>query len=494
MPTAIKMQFLTGRYHATPWDSHPNEGVTEPFPAPWRILRALVAVSYRLDPQPRELLASLVERLAEQPPVYWVPPSTEGHVRQSVPFEPKGKDWVQRRRLIDAFRCYSQPFDDRPETAVYAVWSVELPEAERALLAELCDRVPHLGRSEAWVQMSLAAPPDEHHFVKPSEQATVNLMAPLSVAELQGFLAGVAALGLKKAEKAILPGSVLAALDIDYVTVQKQGWSQVPGSRLVGYDWPIQGGRSRSFSLGASPATRRRSDAGARESTWPRLARFRIDADILPPAAALELTDRLHRALTKLSDGLPVFSGKQDGNRLEEGRSQHAKFLPEFDRRGRVVAVMLYARMGFDPDAQRALGRLRRLERAGDRRDWFPSLEYLDADWGEPSGRVWVSRTPLVLPRWPKRAQDELGSQVERLLVYEGVAVPVMIEKLKLDAARRRLNRIPLYRPQQRDRDPRRVFGQRFWLRLTFAERVAGPLAIGWNCHYGLGLFERADG
>ncbi len=39
MPVIIKLTFPAGRYHATPWGRHVNEGVAEWPPSPWRLLR-----------------------------------------------------------------------------------------------------------------------------------------------------------------------------------------------------------------------------------------------------------------------------------------------------------------------------------------------------------------------------------------------------------------------------------------------------------------------
>ncbi|MCX6942919.1 MAG: type I-U CRISPR-associated protein Csb2, partial [Verrucomicrobia bacterium] len=40
---AIKIDFPAGRWHATAWGTHVNEGVTEWPPCPWRLCRALIA-------------------------------------------------------------------------------------------------------------------------------------------------------------------------------------------------------------------------------------------------------------------------------------------------------------------------------------------------------------------------------------------------------------------------------------------------------------------
>ena len=39
----LSLRFLAGRFHATPWGHHVNEGCAEWPPSPWRLLRSLVA-------------------------------------------------------------------------------------------------------------------------------------------------------------------------------------------------------------------------------------------------------------------------------------------------------------------------------------------------------------------------------------------------------------------------------------------------------------------
>jgi CRISPR-associated protein Csb2 len=41
VPT-LRLRFPGGRYHATPWGHHVNEGQVEWPPSPWRLLRALM--------------------------------------------------------------------------------------------------------------------------------------------------------------------------------------------------------------------------------------------------------------------------------------------------------------------------------------------------------------------------------------------------------------------------------------------------------------------
>src|SRR3990167_4696602 len=101
MPITIKLNFLAGRYHATPWGRHVNEGVPEWPPSPWRLLRALVAVWKRTCPdlaeaQVKRLLGALVT-----PPLLHLPPHRVAHTRHYMPWEKKGPS--DRTLVFDTF-------------------------------------------------------------------------------------------------------------------------------------------------------------------------------------------------------------------------------------------------------------------------------------------------------------------------------------------------------------------------------------------------------
>lgn len=105
---AIELRFTAGRFHATPWGRHVNEGAAEWPPSPWRLLRALVAVWHRKRPDiPRETVNGLLNALAAGPPVFSLPPATMGHTRHFLRrYKPGESDMV-----FDAFVCLDP---DRP--------------------------------------------------------------------------------------------------------------------------------------------------------------------------------------------------------------------------------------------------------------------------------------------------------------------------------------------------------------------------------------------
>ena len=86
MPT-LRLRFPAGRYHATPWGHHVNEGLIEWPPSPWRLLRALVACGFasqrwaEIPPVARQL----IEKLASTLPCYRLPEASAAHSRHFMP-------------------------------------------------------------------------------------------------------------------------------------------------------------------------------------------------------------------------------------------------------------------------------------------------------------------------------------------------------------------------------------------------------------------------
>src|SRR5437763_1263595 len=151
---AIELRFPAGRYHATPWGRHHNEGVAEWPPSPWRLLRALVAVWKRTRADlPADAVRRLLAPLTELP-LFTLPAATVAHTRHYVPWEKKGPR--DRTLVHDTFVAV------RREDAVAVCWpDAELPGDQLAVLAELLANLTHLGRRESWCAARLAehAPP-----------------------------------------------------------------------------------------------------------------------------------------------------------------------------------------------------------------------------------------------------------------------------------------------------------------------------------------------
>src|SRR3546814_10816026 len=86
---ALAFTFPAGRYHATPWERHVNEGAVVWPPEPWRVLRALIATWHHkvkpADKHNEETLGELIEVLSQNLPEYNLPAASHSHTRHYMP-------------------------------------------------------------------------------------------------------------------------------------------------------------------------------------------------------------------------------------------------------------------------------------------------------------------------------------------------------------------------------------------------------------------------
>src|SRR5215813_11421601 len=116
MSISIFLTFPAGRFHATPWSHHVNEGLTEWPPSPWRLLRALVAIWKRKLPHlPVQTVEEMFSELAKSNPGFSLPPATLGHTRHYMPLD--STDESKRTKVFDAFVSVS------PDAEVVFHWA-----------------------------------------------------------------------------------------------------------------------------------------------------------------------------------------------------------------------------------------------------------------------------------------------------------------------------------------------------------------------------------
>lgn len=110
--------------------------------------------------------------------------------------------------------------------------------------------------------------------------------------------------------------------------------------------------------------------------------------------------------------------------------------------------------------------------------------------------RVWYSVTPFVLPRHPKTRQSPEGpvfksdspvEQVQPELRHRGHPEASVTGGITHSPTGRHWLE---FQRQRRHQRPAVAGGYGF--RLEFAEEQAGPLALGFGAHFGLGLFAPA--
>lgn len=533
MPTLL-FRFPGGRYHATPWGHHVNEGLVEWPPSPWRIVRALIATGYTkhkwevVPPEARELIEALSSTL----PTYRLPPSTVAHSRHYMPTGVLDKGREKTTLVFDTWA-------EVQHGILAARWDCAVSPGAASLLENLAQSIGYLGRSESWVEVEACSddselPPgtdayphaDGHRGERGHEQ--VPLMAPepparylaWRTAKVGEALESVPLPDGKKAPAAIrrkrraaeepYPTDLLDCLQKDTSWWKAFRWSQPPGSRKVLY-WRA----ADSLAVGVPVAGRARRPApvammllalttpSGSKSALPAVAR------VLPQA------ELIHRSLVAhvgcgAKVECPELTGRDaDGSPLKGHR--HGHILPvDLDGDGHLDHVIVHAPMGLGPGAQGAVRALKRTWTKGGvgglrvalaGQGELDTLRSLSEPYGSRASEllgastgatVWTSVTPLVLPRFQKaRGRNSLEAQILAELASRQLP-PARIEVRPWDAQTLPMRHAVRVRKPPAARPP---VDAGMAVVLTFDTPIHGPLSLGYGSHFGLGLFraERFD-
>lgn len=490
----VSFTFPAGRYHATPWDRHVNEGAVAWPPEPWRLLRSLIATWHHKvkhsDKHTNATLLRLIESLAQELPEYALPAATHSHTRHYMPQFAAGKTSL----ILDAFTAVGR---DDP---LIIVWpTLELPKDQRDLLDDLLAVMGYLGRAESWVEARRIAEVPETDC-KPGTDAldtttgelrgeAVTLYAPLPSDEYeklrQDFLPD------KKAEKKLgktLPDNLLDALSVETTDLRKRGWNQPPAARKVSYLRPVD-------------ALRPRYKTPRIEVPDATTVSFIVVGKPLPRVEdTLRVGELMRMAVMSQAkrlcgeDKVPaIFSGH---DMPEANRHRHAFYLPwDSNHDGRLDHVLLHVPDGMQAEEQQIVEGVRKLW-SRDGGEWRLVLESIGrseiaSTLTQPS-EAWESVTPYLHP-WHVKKRFDIAAQIKRECRERGLPEPAILESFKEVDVGKNLKCRPIHFRRFRNRrgltQPDRLGS--FW-RLTFPQPVQGPLALGFACHFGLGLFVPA--
>ncbi len=509
----LRFDFTAGRYHATPWGHHVNEGLVEWPPSPWRILRALLATGYtKLGwHQAPDEMRRLVEALAASEPTYRLPRATSGHTRHYMPIKGWKKGAQKSSLVIDAFV--------KPAGPLCVEWPAALADNQRDLLAQLLSRLGYLGRAESRVTAQLTSG-GEHlpglvvstRRAEPDDEP-VRLLAPVASKEYDAWRSdatrrehGWGSSRERDRTSHSAPHDLITALHIDSATLQHEGWSAPPGSRELVYWRPAS-----AISFASAGEERAAVTVDSYDTALFALSTDN-KRDVLPLVErALPTMALFRRALLscvgdeqKLGQ-CPELTGKDGAGEPLRGKHRHAHFIPvALHTRSptRIDHVLVHAPMGFGPLAERGLRRLRRMwGKASDdvavtligigHRSLFGNVGGTAlAELG--SGATWESQTPFVPPRFLKsRGQDSLDGQLRLELKRRGLpdlAAPPLFAAPSEETASGRMSRSFRGFAQSRKGGATSPNGV-FHITLTLTQPIDGPLCLGWGCHFGFGVF-----
>lgn len=502
---AIRFRFPAGRYHATPWGRHVNEAEIEWPPSPWRVLRALIATWHRkADPSefPEPALDALLHKLAGHLPAYRLPPATRAHTRHYMPAR-HGKKVL----IFDAFVRIE------PTQELVMAWpEATLDATQQNQLDTLLRDLGFLGRAESWVDAELARDWHGTTNCRPSELSVdtetgellepVSLIAPVEPESYTDWREhtirehGLDKNRLRKAEQRILatlPKSWPNSLRIETGDLQAAGWSCAPGARFVTYQRPYD-----CFRPQPRPAPGRKTARKAAITT----ARLALVGNPLPKIFDAVRIGELARAATlshaKRIAGENAIPSVLSGHDLPSGnRHAHAFYLAEdADNDGHVDHLIVHADAGLTGAALQSLDRLNRLwDRDGN--EWKVLLEQYGS-WREIrysshllESRTWISSTPYLHP-WHVKKRFGVEDQIRRECRSRGLPEPEMQQLPTIAIQGRPVRPVHFHRFRSKRGLTQPDRQGSFW-RLTFHQPVTGPIALGFACHYGLGMFAAAD-
>jgi CRISPR-associated protein Csb2 len=526
MPISVALRFPAGRFHATPWGHHVNEGLPEWPPSPWRLLRALVATWKRKlahEPLIGDHVESLLTTLVAESPAFVLPPATLGHTRHFMPQD--STDPNQRTKVFDAFVAVD------PDSDVVFHWpkGVLSPEHQRAL-SLLLSQLGYFGRAESWCSARLLAEFDPGRVNCQQGNAgagyeAVRVLVPDNRLCPENKAERWQVWSLKTRTPPSPPWNLLA----ETADLHAEKWSDPPGSRWVTY-------ARRADCFAAKPIGRQ--PRTIKERTRFTIARFIVDvaegrrplplltvAVPFAEATRASLMGCFQRLLHRRKYGTArkpyqeEFRSETLSGKLEDGAylksHDHAFYLPTAEERDgtRIDHMTVFAPAGFTQDEVAALDELRSLRfREADYRLLLTGLGRPE-DFKCPLFEVadsWASITPFVATRHLKRRGTRRDARAffdreamalflrtvllenweQRSDLQQRSQTPPEVEPIfdPLATGMMRFRPLQFYRGRKRPGDDgfSRAFGA---FRLQFAGPVTGPLCLGYGCHFGLGLF-----
>lgn len=469
----IKITLLLNQYHGNAWHHAHCEGLIDWPPAPWRILRAIVAGSYNANfsESQQTILKPMLWRMTQVTPTYYLPPTAYLQWRSPRPQLQKDASIKPGKTLYSA--CLLVPEGD---SAIYCNYDIDCTEKELTTFQQSMSGITYLGRRESPAVWELVEEmPKVNAYPDPrGVRVVASPIASLTEDELWASLTLSAADVFQHRKQAVFPG-------VEQTTYKLQ---PVPS---------------------------------ASESNRPRMMPKRVLLSVqgtikVGVSQSIHLCEALHQRLVKTHPE-PVFTGMDIGTKM--GSHDHAFITPVSDRTGRWIDyVELYSHQGFSSAAINAIANVKPL-----RLDQWVNLALADFSQSSEQHFCWESIAPMFLSRFPviRNGQPRLipGTSYQKdcaehqALKYlqflphfelegkpsfeefpAGLGMKIgeeLIAVCKCEVwvgAGKMLN----------GKHGKLSVEKGFWARMEFTRPVIGPISLGYRCHYGFGSLAPVRG
>ena len=484
---SIRICFLSGAYHATPWGKHVNEGIPEWPPSSWRLLRAIIS-SWKntCSDITEDVVWPILQKLMQDPPEYYLPDASVSHTRHYIP------TYNEPTLIMNTFVVTG----DKP---IDIIWKdVELEKNEIDTLEKILKNMHYFGRAESWCTAGVQVKPndpncskfDEYNITKDVE--LVRVLVPNKNVKFKDFSEQ-----FKESKKNTDNISVTTQ------QLQNNGFIDPPGGRWIHYTRPENCFETKTSNIVTTKTLAKVT-----------LVRYAVVNTIQPKIKdTLRVGDLARTACMsrygkkKNGNTSKIFSGKDENKKPLEGH-KHAFYLPTYETQNKEIDhITIFAKSGFDADELDVLFSLKRLYRYDllDIRLIFEGCGVVDNFTDVPifkKERVWVSTTPMVLSRHIKYRgkgpnkhivdgpKEQISNEIKQRYDSSYKIKDIQIDETPTNMHNTSIKPFDFFRW----RNHGRVGSDKTYkVRLEFEEPVRGPITLGYGSHFGLGMFVPED-
>ena len=511
----IKINFIYSKYYATLWGSQVNEEKVDWPPSPWRFLRALVSSWYlnkslnqkdiRLE---RDKFIELLNLLTDLP-IYILPKvnisSTRHYMKENILKSEKNKiiQELKKDKIINTFIVL-------PKDNAYIIleWQdVNLNSEQKELLSILLNSIKYFGRSESNAILSIidndnvnldknhikALPLPEENFENSNLKG--NIVKILSCEKIKTTT---------NSDKINDKRDLIDILGITTAEMKENGYSIPKGSRWVNYILD-----ENAYEM---EVITKNNYNNYKVAYFLVYRKNRID-----PKYTVMISEKIHRALIKNSNGEQVFTGCDNLKRPLKGNKHSFIFLLSNKQEGYnfINNMVIYAPMGFNENSVRALHKLNSIYNYNDRKIKFfliklgceKDFQYLQIF---SKSKYWKSVTPFVPTLHPKFNHRGIPRMDSDINLQKGSPEYDLVRLIKKDdrfkdltvkinfsksISKSELNYMLGFKLNRKEGKYKLENGKHngdigYYMEIEFDKEVAGPLAFGYGNHFGLGLFK----
>lgn len=487
----IAIKLLLNQYQANAWHHAHCEGVIDWPPAPWRILRAIVAGSYNvnLPRQHQNTLKQLLHKMAQVQPCYHLPKGSYIQYRSPRPQVDKQAKIKPGKTLYAAGLLMAQSNQTQNYPTIFVQYDIELSEIEDLVLRLIMGGITYLGRKESAAEWMIVEELSETLNAHPNPNGTQIVAIPspnLDVDKLWEVLNLSAADVFDKDKKAVFSG-------VEHTTYQVE---LDPKLDLEDKEKIVN--------------TVRLQVIGENHKIPRRLAHL--------------ICDLLHKELVSCDSRrnkeaerppAPVFTGQDFGKPRHS--HDHTFIQPIFDSNtGRYIEMLsLFASQGYTSGNLATISSCQKIY-LGKQLVKLQIVDYGQDILEIGNHHLWKSLTPMFLTRFPQTLRGKTRyihktSYQKDCPEHQALKYLLFLEHLGL-SGKPHFEAVPqglgMFLDGQLAVTANCEVWDNFWewtsqrttgkkigrigykVNLEFQQPVRGPIGLGYACHYGLGAMQ----